>query len=83
MATDKLKQYIAFIGGALGGILLFLKSLGIEFTHFNDDTISAFVTMLESFIPLILIGYGIWKNQYLVTKQARYQEQELKKKGLK
>ncbi len=83
MNKDKLKQYIAFIGGALGGILLFLQSLGIELTHFNDVTISAFTEMLISFVPLILVGYGIWKNQYIVTKQAKEQEEELKRRGLK
>ncbi len=83
MNKDKLKQYIAFIGGALGGILLFLQSLGIELTHFNGETINAFTEMLMSFVPLILVSYGIWKNQYIVTKQAKEQEEELKRRGLK
>ena len=83
MDKDKLKQYIAFIGGALGGILLFLQSLGVELTHFNDETINAFTEMLLSFVPLILVGYGIWKNQYIVTEKAKEQEKELKGKGLK
>ena len=80
---DKLKQYIGFIGGALGGILLFLQQLGIELTHFNNETIDAFVDMLLTFVPLFLIGYGVWKNQYLVTDKAKKQEKELKRKGLK
>jgi len=83
MEKDKLKQYIAFIGGALGGILFFMQSLGLELTHFNDSTIDGFVTMLESFVPLILVGYGIWKNQYLITKKAKAQETDLKMRGLK
>lgn len=83
MNADKLKQYIGLIGGALGGILLFLQSLGIQLTHFNDDTIQAFTDMLLTFVPLILIGYGVWKNQYLVTDKAKKQEKELKRKGLK
>lgn len=83
MNADKLKQYIAFIGGALGGILLFLQSLGIELAHFNNQTIDAFVEMLLTFVPLILIGYGVWKNQYIVTKKAKDQEKELKRKGMK
>jgi len=83
MEADKLKQYIAFIGGALGGILLFLQALGIELTHFNDQTINAFTEMLLSFVPLILIGYGVWKNQYIVTGKAKVQEKELKRRGLK
>ena len=83
MTTDKIKQWIAMIGGALGGVLLFLRSLEIEIKHFNELTIETFTTMLISFVPLILIGYGIYKNQYLVTKKAKVQEDELKKKGLK
>ncbi len=83
MDKDKTKQYIAFIGGALGGILFFLQSLGIEFTHFNNNTIDAFVGMLESFVPLVLVGYGIYKNQYIITKKAKEQEVDLKMRGLK
>ncbi len=83
MEKDKLKQYIAFIGGALGGILLFLQSLGVELVHFNHQTINAFVEMLLSFVPLILVGYGVWKNQYIVTDKAKEQEKELKFRGLK
>lgn len=83
MNADKLKQYIGFIGGALGGILLFLQSLGVELAHFNNNSIQAFTDMLLTFVPLILIGYGVWKNQYLVTDKAKKQERELKRKGLK
>ena len=78
---DKVKQYIAFIGGALGGVLLFLQSIGIDLTYFTDDTIDAFVQMLESFVPLILVGYGVWKNQYIVTKKAKEQERKMKERG--
>lgn len=80
---DKLKQYIGFIGGALGGILLFMQSMGIELTHFNNETIDAFVDMLLTFVPLALVAYGIYKNQYIVTNKAKKQEAELKRRGLK
>lgn len=83
MTTDKIKQYIAFLGGALGGVLLFLQSLGIELTHFNNDTINAFTEMLLSFVPLVLVGYGVWKNQYIVTNKAKNQENLLKNRGMK
>lgn len=83
MNADKLKQWIGFLGGALGGILLFLQSLGVELVHFNNETINAFTDMLLTFVPLFLIGYGIWKNQYIVTDKAKKQEEELKRKGLK
>lgn len=81
--NDKIKQYIGFIGGALGGILLFLQSVGIELVHFNNGTIDSFTGMLLTFVPLMLVGYGVWKNQYLLTDKAKKQEQELKRRGLK
>lgn len=83
MTADKLKQYIGFIGGALGGILLFLQALGVELVHFNNESINAFTEMLLTFVPLILIGYGVWKNQYIVTEKAKQQERTLKQRGLK
>ena len=83
MNADKVKQYIGFIGGALGGILLFLQALGIELAHFNNGSINAFTGMLLTFVPLILVGYGIWKNQYLVTEKAKAQERMLKHRRLK
>lgn len=83
MTADKLKQYIGFIGGALGGILLFLQALGVELAHFNNESINAFTEMLLTFVPLILVGYGVWKNQYLVSQKAKQQEYVLKQKGLK
>ena len=74
---DKLKQYVGFVGGALGGILLFLQALGVELAHFNNESINAFTEMLLIFVLLILIGYGVWKNQYIVTNKAKKQEQAL------
>lgn len=81
MDKDKISQWIGFLGGALGGVLLFLQSLGIDLTYFTDDTIEAFVQMLESFVPLILVGYGVWKNQYIVTNKAKEQERKMKERG--
>ncbi|WP_010305445.1 phage holin [Kurthia senegalensis] len=83
MTQDKLKQYIALFGGLLGAILLFLQSLGINLTHFNDATINAFVHVLEALVPFILVGYGVYKNSYIITRKAKEQEKELKEKGLK
>lgn len=83
MSADKLKQYIALFGGLLSAILLFLQALGIELSWFNDATIDAFVNVLMAAVPFILVLYGVWKNTYVVTKKAREQEAELKKKGLK
>ncbi len=82
MNADKIRQYIGFIGGALGGILLFLQALGIDRAHFNNESINAFTEMLLTFAPSILIGYGVWMNQYILTAKAKQQEQELKRKGM-
>ncbi|MGF9978890.1 phage holin [Viridibacillus arvi] len=81
--TDKLKQYIGLFGGWLGAVLLFLQALNINLQHFNDVTIEAFVGVLMASIPFILVGYGVWKNSYVISKQAKDQEEFLKKKGLK
>lgn len=83
MTADKLKQYIGFFGGALGALYLFLEALDIKLERFNEVSIEAFVAFLTALIPLILVGYGIWKNQYLVTKKAKEAEDVLKREGLK
>ena len=80
---DKLKQYVAMIGGVLGALLLFFRSLNHEVEWFYEITIEAFLALLTAFIPLVLVFYGIWKNQYLVTKKAKQQERVLKQRGLK
>jgi len=83
MTADKLKQYVAMIGGVLGALLLFIRAVGHEISWFNEMTIEALLVLLSALIPLVAIFYGIYKNQYLLTKQARYQEELLKNKGLK
>ncbi|MEK4760748.1 phage holin [Viridibacillus sp. FSL E2-0187] len=83
MTTEKLKQYIALFGGLLSAVLLFLQSLGFTFTWFTDSTIDAFINTLFAAVPFILIVYGVYKNSYIVTKQAKEQEELLKQKGLK
>ena len=83
MTTEKLKQYIALFGGWLGAVLLFLQSIGVTLAHFNDDSIDAFVGVLEASVPFILVAYGVYKNSYLLSKKAKNQEELLKKKGLK
>jgi uncharacterized membrane protein len=83
MTTDKLKQHIALFGGLLSAVLLFLQSLGITFTWFTNDAIDAFVNALLAAVPFILVVYGVWKNTYLVTKEAKKQEKKLIEEGLK
>jgi uncharacterized membrane protein len=80
---DKAKQYIAMIGGALGALLLFFQSLDLQIKWFNENTINSFMNFLIAAIPLVFALYGVYKNQYLVTKKAQEQEEVLKKNGLK
>lgn len=81
--SDKLKQYIALFGGLLSAVLLFLQTLGLVFNWFNQDSIDAFINVLLAAVPFIVVMYGVYKNSYIVTKQAKAQEKELQKKGLK
>lgn len=83
MTQDKLKQYIALFGGLLSAVLLFLQTLGLVFNWFNQDSIDAFINVLLAAVPFIVVMYGVYKNSYIVTKQAKAQEKELQKKGLK
>ncbi|PZX07886.1 SPP1 holin [Psychrobacillus insolitus] len=83
MTTDKLKQHIALFGGLLSAVLLFLQTLGVTFTWFTNDSIDAFVNALLAAVPFIWVLYGVYKNTYLVTKEAKEQEKKLIEEGLK
>ncbi|KGR74904.1 PTS mannose transporter subunit IID [Ureibacillus sinduriensis BLB-1 = JCM 15800] len=83
MTADKLKQYIALFGGVLGAILLFLQTLGINFTWFTNDSINSFVEVLIAAVPFVLVIYGVYKNTYIMSENAKEQEELLKKRGLK
>lgn len=71
------------IGGILGALLLFFQALGFEISWFNTKTIDAFLNFLLAGVPLVFALYGVYKNQYIVTKKAQVQEKVLKKNGLK
>lgn len=83
MSADKLKQYIAMFGGVLGALLLFLRSIDFELHWFNEMSIEAFIGFLVALAPLVAVLYGVWKNQYIVSKKAREAEEVLKREGLK
>lgn len=83
MTTDKLKQYVALFGGWLSAVLLFLGTLNVSFEWFNQNSIDAFVVVLGASIPFVLVMYGVWKNTYLVKKNAKEQEELLKRQGMK
>ncbi len=80
---DKLKQIIALFGGWLSAILLFFGVVGLSFGWFNQESIDAFVVVLMASVPLGGAVYGIYKNTYQLSKKAKRQEEELKRKGLK
>ncbi|MER2090933.1 MAG: phage holin [Sporosarcina sp.] len=80
---DKLKQSVALFGGWLSAVLLFLGTLNIKFEWFNEASIGAFEGVLIAAVPFVIVLYGIWKNTYLVKKQAKAQEAALKRQGLK
>ncbi len=80
---DKLKQYIGLFGGLLSAVLLFLGTLNVKYVWFNAESIDAFIAVLIAAIPFVLLMYGLYKNTYLITKKAKRQEEELKRKGLK
>jgi predicted transporter len=81
MTTDKLKQYVAMIGGILGALLLFVRAIGHEISWFNEMTIEAFIVLLSALIPLAAIFYGIYKNQYLLS--IKENSKCLRRNGLK
>ena len=77
MNTEKVKQFVAMIGGFLGALYLALQATGIEFLWFNAETIEAWMAVLNAGIPLAFVAYGIYKNQYLLTEKAREQEKRM------
>ncbi|MDM5223027.1 phage holin [Peribacillus sp. NJ11] len=65
------------------GTALFFQALGFEITWFNTKTIDALLNFLLAAVPLAFALFGVYKNQYLLTKKSQQQEEVLKKEGLK
>lgn len=80
---DKLKESAILLGGLLSTVLLFLGSVGISLEWFTTESIDAFVQVLIAGVLFLGSIYAVYKNTYVVTKKARKQSEELKKKGLK
>ncbi|PTF68157.1 phage holin [Staphylococcus chromogenes] len=80
---DKVKQFIALIGGFLGALYLALQASGISVEFINPQKVDAWINVINTGLPLALVAYGVWKNTYLVKSKAKEQEQVLKEKGLK
>ncbi|MDU0429222.1 phage holin [Staphylococcus chromogenes] len=80
---DKIKQYVALIGGFLGALYLALQASGISVEFINPQKVDAWINVINTGLPLALVAYGVWKNTYLVKSKAKEQEKVLKEKGLK
>lgn len=80
---DKVKQFIALIGGFLGALYLALQASGISAEFINPQKVDAWINVINTGLPLVLVAYGVWKNTYLVKSKAKEQEQVLKERGLK
>ncbi len=83
MDADKLKQYVALIGGWLSAVLLFLGTLNVKFEWFNQESIDALVVVLMASVPFVIALYSAWKNTYILSPKAKKQERVLKRNGLK
>lgn len=83
MTKENLKEYITYFGGLLSAVLLFLQTQGLSFDWFTSESINAFLNVLTAAIPLVLLGFAVHKNTYIMTKKARKQKEVLKESGLK
>lgn len=80
---DKIKQYVALVGGFLSALYLALQASGISVEFINPQKVDAWINVINTGLPLALVTYGVWKNTYLVKSKVKEQEQVLKEKGLK
>ncbi|MCY1563805.1 phage holin [Staphylococcus pettenkoferi] len=83
MNGDKVKQFVALIGGFLGALYLALNASGISAEWINPQKIDAWVNVLNTGIPIALTFYGVYKNTFIIKSKAKTQEEYLKEKGLK
>lgn len=80
---DKIKQFVGLIGGFLGALYLALQASGISAEWINPQKVDAWINVINTGLPLVVVGYGVWKNTFIIKKSARDQEKYLKEKGLK
>lgn len=83
MEKDKLKQFIALIGGFLGALYMALNASGISAEWINPQKVDAWVNVFNTGIPVALTFYGVYKNTFVVTKKAKNQEKTLKDLNIK
>ena len=72
------KDILILVSGFLSSLLLFLMSVGIEVSWFNETSISAFTALLGAFGALVINLYSVWKNTY-VSQKAQAQKRVLKR----
>lgn len=80
---DKVKQFVAMIGGFIGALYLALNASGVQVEWFNPQRLNAWMNVLNTGIPIVFVLYGIWKNTFILTNRSREQEQFLKQSGKK
>lgn len=80
---DNIKEISILVTGFLSALMGFLATLNIEFQWLSEASINAFGVFLVATIVLIVAVYSIYKNTFVVTKKAKMQKEELKRKGLK
>lgn len=73
--VDNTNDFIRLTLAVLGAIKMVFASFG--FTFFTDD----FLLALENLVPLLLILWGIWRNNY-ITKKGKAQKAVLEQQGL-
>ena len=74
-------DWAKLITGFLGALLLFFGTVGLSFDWFTTASIDALGIVITAAIPLGMALYGVWKHNF-VTKKAKQQKEELKKKKL-
>lgn len=83
MNTDKIKQFVALIGGFLGALYLALTASGISAEWINPQKVDLWVNVLNTGVPIVLTFYGVYKNTFIIKHSAKMQEEYLKEEGLK
>lgn len=81
--NDKIKEITILITGALMALMGFLATLNIQYEWLTKESIDAFGVLITAVVVLVLTLYTVYKNTFIITKKAKQQKAELKRKGLK
>lgn len=83
MKKENAKELATLITGWLTALMGFLATLNIKFEWLTEASINAFGVFVVATITLVVSAYAIYKNTFVITKKAKKQKEELKRKGLK